>query len=35
VVGLGLLSGADFERLVDPREMLGPSEGGVRGAPGG
>jgi fumarate hydratase class II len=35
VVGLGLLSGADFERLVDPREMLGPSEGGVRGAMGG
>lgn len=35
VVGLGLLSGADFERLVDPREMLGPSAGGVRGAMGG
>jgi len=35
VVGLGLLSDADFERLVDPREMLGPSEAGPRGALGG
>ncbi len=35
VVALGLLTEADFERLVDPREMLGPSEGGVRGASGG
>jgi fumarate hydratase class II len=35
VVKLGLLSAADFDRLVDPREMLGPSEGGARGAMGG
>jgi fumarate hydratase, class II len=35
VVALGLLSPEDFERLVDPREMIGPSEGGVRGAMGG
>jgi fumarate hydratase class II len=34
VVKLGLLSGEDFERLVDPRQMLGPSEGGPRGAGG-
>ncbi len=35
VVKLGYLSAADFERLVDPREMLGPSAGGVRGSAGG
>ncbi|HEX6881743.1 MAG TPA: class II fumarate hydratase [Planctomycetota bacterium] len=35
VVALGLLSAADFRRLVDPRQMLGPSAGGVRGAMGG
>ena len=34
VVKLGLLSAADFDRLVDPREMLGPSEDGPRGAGG-
>jgi fumarate hydratase class II len=34
VVALGFLSAADFERLVDPREMLGPSEGGPRGGGG-
>jgi len=34
VVALGLLSPADFDRLVDPREMLGPSEGGPRGSGG-
>ena len=34
VVGLGYLSGEDFDRLVDPREMLGPSEG-VHGSGGG
>ena len=34
VVALGLLSAEDFERLVDPREMIGPSEGGPRGAGG-
>jgi fumarate hydratase, class II len=35
VVALGLLSAEDFRRLVDPREMLGPSEGGTRGSAGG
>ena len=31
VVKLGLLTAADFRRLVDPRTMLGPSEDGPRG----
>jgi fumarate hydratase class II len=35
VVQLGYLSAADFDRLVDPRAMLGPSEGGARGSAGG
>jgi len=35
VVRLGFLSAADFDRLVDPRAMLGPSEGGARGSAGG
>jgi fumarate hydratase class II len=35
VVALGLLSAQDFRRLVDPRQMLGPSEGGARSAMGG
>jgi fumarate hydratase class II len=35
VVALGYLSAADFDRLVDPRAMLGPSEGGTRGSAGG
>ena len=35
VVKLGFLSAADFDRLVDPRAMLGPSEGGPRGSAGG
>jgi fumarate hydratase, class II len=34
VVKLGLLSAADFRRLVDPRTMLGPSEDGPRGGGG-
>jgi len=34
VVKLGLLSGEDFDRLVDPRAMLGPSEDGPRGGGG-
>jgi fumarate hydratase class II len=34
VVALGYLSGEDFDRLVDPRAMLGPSEG-VHGSGGG
>ena len=35
VVALGLLSPEDFERLVDPRGMLGPSADGARTASGG
>ncbi len=31
---LGFLSGAEFDRLVDPREMLGPSEKGARSGGG-
>jgi fumarate hydratase class II len=34
VVALGLLSAEDFDRRVDPREMLGPSEHGPRGGGG-
>jgi len=34
VVSLGFLSREDFRRLVDPREMLGPSEDGPRGGGG-
>jgi fumarate hydratase class II len=34
VVKLGLLSGEDFDRWVDPRAMLGPSEDGPRGGGG-
>jgi fumarate hydratase class II len=34
VVALKLLSPADFDRLVDPRTMLGPSEHGPRGSGG-
>jgi fumarate hydratase, class II len=34
VVALGFLSGEQFDRLVDPRAMLGPSEDGPRGGGG-
>ncbi len=34
-ITLGFLTGEEFDRLVDPGSMLGPSEGGARGSAGG